>query len=309
MREALPRSWRNVLGALARELHGRPDANALADHVYLRHFTRFVPGENAIDRASGDPAFVERAALALQDARGWEHGWEVIQRAGDWSFVHSGRMQLFVHADSESHPARARVGEHVAVLMPCLREGLVPHFLYAFSRAGAIDPCAPHVRIYLNVDAERGLALMQALLLSKSFAKLRFEAKIPNDPAAFDRCDTMLVYAHADDARAILKALRTLRRQQPRGWRKATPFAALQLEPGIALAESPPLHDDRAQSFGQHRSALVATALVEGLRAGERTPRLWAARLATLLRAEGIDPARPHGQRLPAKLWDSLCDL
>ena len=163
MRDALPKSWRNVLAALAQQRHS--DANALAEHVYLRHFTRFVPGESATDRASGDPAFVERAALALQHARGWEPGWEVIQRADDWSFVHSGRMQLFVHAESESHPPRARVGKRVAVRMPCLREGLVPHFLYAFSRAGAIDPGAPHVRIYLNVDAERGLALIQALLL------------------------------------------------------------------------------------------------------------------------------------------------
>ncbi len=236
----------------------------------------------------------------------WEQGWELIQREGPWSFVHSGFIQLFVRTADEIRSRRARVGQQVEVRMPCLREGLMPGFLYAFARAGGIDPAAAHVRIYLNVQAETAARIFQTLLTAEPFERLRFEMKMPSTRAAFSRCDTMVVYAEPSNAHRLLRQLRALKRTFPRGWRSPTPFAAWEIEPGIALAESPPLAAGAAQSFGQHRSGLVARAVVEGLAFKERTAALWAARLCALLQTEGIDPQRPHRQRLEPAFWDRL---
>ena len=113
--------------------------------------------------------------------------------------------------------------------------------MYAFGRAGGIDPAAPHVRMYLNVQAAAGAELFATLLTAPAFERLRFEVKIPSMRDAFSRCDTMVVYAEPADAATVLRELRRLKRKAPRGLRAPTPFAALEVEPGIALAESPPL--------------------------------------------------------------------
>jgi hypothetical protein len=296
---ALPARWSPVVRdavALGRRLR---DAGAVTQALYERHFARWTaPAGPPRTSVAGAPAFVEAVALSVSEASMWEHGWEVIEHAGDCRFVHNGYLRLFLQSVEELHPRDAKVGRRASVRMPCLREGLMPGFLYAFSRAGMIDPAAPHVRMYLNVDAVRAAALMKALLTSPEVEALRFEAKMPNDPAAFERCDTMLIYAEPDDAAQVLAAVRALHRAAPRGWRPSTPFAALELEPGIALAESPPMVEGEARSMGLHRCELVARA---ALARGDV-----AAQLAELLRREAIDPAAPHAQRLKPAFWQRL---
>ena len=288
----LAASWRAFLRTVSR---GRRDGD-LRQAIYQRHFARWAPA-----RFGADPGFVEQVALSTARAMMWEPGWEVIERAGSSAFVHSGRLRLFIEAASQLRPPRAKVGAQVAVAMPCLREGLMPGFLYAFSRAGAIDVEAPHLRVYLNVDAERGAALMAQLLSRRPFERLSFETKIPSARAGFSRCDTMVVYVEAGDAGAMMRALIASRRREPKGWRSPTPFAALKMAPGIAIAESPPFADGAAQSFGLHRSGLIAQTIT-----AERDRSKWAAALAMRLRDEGIDPARPWSQRLPAEFWAGL---
>jgi hypothetical protein len=278
---------------------------ALARHIYEEHFAGWRPTDPLVGRASGQPAFVERVVLSVSDAWGWEPGWELIQREGRVGFVHNGQMQLLVQ-QGEFQPPRARVGHSVSVALPCLREGLVPGFLYAFSRAGPIDPAAAHVRIYLNVTPAGGAQLMAELLTGREAARYRFETKIPNDPAAFARRDSMVVYADPDSARALLRLLVRWRAQIRSLARAPTPFAALRVSAGIALAESPPFRDGDAQSFGLHRSGIIATGLIEAVHAGERHPAAWEARIAAGLRSEGIDPTTPYRQRLSARLWSRL---
>jgi len=313
---SLPARWLEVLDSLSlreRVAGGRERGNdshavtQLTQHIYERHFARWTAGPSApAPFASGDPVFVEQAVGCAARASLWEPGWELIQDEGEWCFVHSGRMRLLVRREGELWPARARVGAKVAVAMPCLREGLMASFLYWFSRKGPIDPGAPHLRVYLNANPTEGLALLEALLNHRAFEKLRFEAKMPNDPAAFTRCDAVVVYADARDAKPMLEALRRYRRTRRRGWGRETPFAAWTVEPGIAIAESPPLSAGEARSFGLHRSRLVAEAFLGAKRAGQGDAL---ERLLRALKRERIDVRTPHGQRLPLSFWKKLGPL
>jgi hypothetical protein len=101
----------------------------------------------------------------------------------------------------------------------------------------------------------------------------------------------------------MLKALRGWRSRNRTGWGAETPFAALEVAPGMALAESPPMVEGEARSMGLHRSGLIARAVVAARVARTRDAE---ARLVRMLQREGIDVAAPHGQRLPVKLWSTL---
>ena len=271
---------------------------ALRTHLYERHFAGWTPPQTSSGRLSGDPAFVEPIAETCASAVTWEGGWTVVRKEGDWSFVSDGRLQLFAHDASELRPSTAQAGDPVLVRVPCLREGMMPGFLYAMSRAGPLDPRLPNLRLYLNVRPSRAAWLLARLLLDPAVRALRFEAKIANDPACYQRRDPAVLYASPECYAELERTVLQWRQEEPQGWREETPLFTEPLAPGVALAESPPGGARAPESFGQHRSRLLAEAILEGVRAGQREPSSWRARFEARLKAEDIDPACMHLQRL-----------
>jgi hypothetical protein len=317
--ERAPDAIDQALSALATELRyqrGRglriekqwhPSAkalDALAEHIYQRHYVRWVPpvGDAArfSDRVSGDPVFVESLALAGQDAYCWEAGWRVVSRVGEWLFVRDRQIQLFVHAESEVHPSRARPKQHVEIKLPCTREGLAPGFFYFFARAGSLRPGVSHLRLYLNVTPARARWLVGELLTGREAAPLRFEGKVANDPGAYGRVEPAVIYVVREDFSSMWRLLRRWQARDPKGWREGTPLFAQSLARGIAVAESPPDSSDGPRlSFGQHRCRLLAEMLWTALRRHEPADN-WREHFDEHLRRAGIDPSTPHLEHLRA---------
>jgi hypothetical protein len=122
---------------------------------------------------------------------------------------------------------------------------------------------------------------------------IRFEAKVPNHPAAFCRVDSGVVYVGLDGLARMVAVVRELARRHPRGFRAATPIFTQALARGIGLAESPAEGEGAPhESFGEQRCRLVASPILAALEEG-RPAASWPRRMAEALRSEGVDPAHP----------------
>ena len=304
-------SWDAAAGAL--EIHGglpprRPDespARRLRDHLYARYFTRWAPPPGVEEqplfgRPDGVPEFVAGLEEAAQGLDCWEPGFQVVKAdpARGWAYVSNWQLTLFVDDPRQLQPPGAREGEEVHVRVPCARPNLSAGFFYLVGRAGPLDPRLPHAKIYLNIAPSLAAPLVRALLHGREVERLVFEAKVTNDPGAYCRADTGVVYASPPDVEKMLELVRDLQREHPDGFRDGTPLFTREVLRGVALAESPVAQEGEvAESYGQHRCALVANAVLERLQAG-RSPEEWHAAVERAFAAEGLSLGRPWQKTL-----------
>ncbi|HVE88020.1 MAG TPA: T3SS effector HopA1 family protein [Myxococcales bacterium] len=304
-------SWDAAAGALdirggrpARP-QGDPPARRLRDHLYARYFTRWSPPPGAehrplFGRVDGVPEFVALLEEAAQGRDCWEPGFRVVKAdpVQGWAYVANWQLTLFVDHPRQLEPAGAREGDPVHVRVPCARPNLSAGFFYVVSRAGPLDPRQVHAKVYLNIAPSLAVPLVRALLHGREVERLVFEAKVVNDPDAYCRADTGVIYAWPRDVRRLLKALGKLQRERPDGFRDGTPLFTKEVMRGVGLAESPTAPPgELAPSYGQHRCALVASAVLQCLEAG-RPPGEWMAAVERAFAAEGISVSRPWQRTL-----------
>ena len=274
-------------GRLPRE--GALATSALAEWLYGEYFIAWQARPR--HEYSGSPWFVAELNARCEGPTTFEGGFRLAERAGSGAFVEHHGISLWVPRRDALRPPHARVGQPVAVALPCARESAIPGFFTIVSRAGRIDPASPHLKLYVNATPNGALAVMEGLLLSSALRTARFEAKVTNDPAHFGRRDTLLVYVTPKDAGRVARFLR----KYERGLLAPTPPMTAPLFPGVAIAESPAHH---AESFGAHRCRLVAEGLLTA-RAERRPPQL---AVAERFEREGLDWAAPWFGALP-RAW------
>jgi hypothetical protein len=281
--------WERLPGA------GALASSALADWLYGEYFIDWRPPAQPRVDYSGSPWFVAELTARCAGPTTLEPGFTVTRRAGGGAFVENGAVRLWVADPAAVHPRQARVGQAVAVEVPCARESAIPGFFTIVSRAGRLDSSAPHLKFYVNATPRGALALLGGLLESPALRSARFEAKVTNDPAHFGRRDTLLIYVTPKDAKRVARHLRTFGQRRPGALLPQTPPMTVPLFRGVGIAESPPHH---AESFGAHRCRLVA----EGLVTARAEDRAVIASVAERFEREGLDWQAPWFGALP-RAW------
>jgi hypothetical protein len=120
-------------------------------------------------------------------------------------------------------------------------------------------------------------------------ARVPFQAKVLNDPAAYVRADAAVLYIERNDLAPAMALLPALHRVTRAGLRDTTPMLTKRLAPGLAVADDP----GDGRSFGQHRCQLIAEGLV---RSADRATARSAARLkavADRFAADGLSGEAP----------------
>lgn len=257
--------------------------DGLTTLLYERVFIGWRP-----DRGEATPPAFFQAQLRSRalGATYFEGGFRVVQREAQGAFVRSDAIRLWVTEPDALSPRRARVGLKVKVRLPCAREAAVPGFFTVVSRQGRLTPGAPYIRAYLNVTTEGALGLVDALLTDRFIKGARFEAQVVNDPRAWGRRDTALVFVHPPDWKRVVWWLRAVHRYETGWFREGHPPMTLEVAPGISAAESPA---SEADIFGAHRCRLLARALLQSL----KTKAPWTQLAPAAFEAEGLDFAAP----------------
>lgn len=270
-------------GALARELAAR---------LYLDAYVTggVTPGGVATPWMTGPwPSAAARELSAANRGTG--------SRQAGWT-VHEVGAQIVVERDGLrlwADPAQvlpdggggAGVGEPVVLVVPEESFGPPHGFYAAYGDAGRGDGAID--RFYWNVRPGGRPALIEAVTSLLNEAGLPFRVKVLSRPD-LSRCDAGVLYAPASDRSRVVAVVAEVHRRVAPHLREAAPALTKRLAPGLGFAEDPP----GEESFGTHRCALLAGALVDCLAAGRTTGEARMEAVEEAFRRKGLALDAPH---------------
>lgn len=257
------------------------------DRCYARRSGRAVSAPEA------EPGLAHLLAAANTSRDRWDRGWQVFQLGANGQvFVRKGERERIAVPGAFLTEAMVgmvpQIGTSVSLRVP--RESLDAQPGYYFAFGETLDELADQlsiVRIYFNVRADHAPALFGALTGLLNRYQTPFHLKAPVVPAAYDRADAAVLYVgnryFPIVARVVTQACDRVPLEDP------VPLFTKRLWPGIGVAMEP----GSGESFGSHRSRLVAAGLVEAWRRGDGHADARLLAVAERFAASGVDLARP----------------
>ncbi len=272
---------------------------ALRERIYQDAFSRGWPQPTKPPedtQASGeDRGFADSLAAASTSTGYWEPGWTIIAAEHDRLGIDSGNLQLWVsRADvaCDADTTRpARPGDTVSVRMPRGSYDLSPGYYSVFSDhpgTGIADDLV--VRLYFALRPTGAPTAMHILTEGLNTAELPFRLKMLSSPAHYTRADSAVLYLGATNLDRAVEPLATAITSLAPLLVDRTPMFTRSLAAGVGLAEEP----TGKQSFGQHRSTLVAEGLIRAAERHARTPRHRLGHILTAWCDAGLSPDMPH---------------
>lgn len=294
---AAPRSRAAAdLLAAAHLVRSRPDLDEdeLVQLLYRDWYLRADPTDGAEVLGAPDPVELDaaasyRAAHVLDGV--FEPGWTVreLSTSGRLRVERGGVTRVVVRADvlpASRCLLPPRAGDEVQV---AARRDLVDDAGWWFTFLGAAETPAQPVRLYWAVRRTAApdlVAALSALLVDGTSAVL----KVGTSAGHLGRPDAAVLYASPTWVGGAAEHLRWIAARLGDGLADRAPRLALPLARGLAVAEEP----GTGESFGEHRSRLLATA-ARRLTDGDEDAVLAGLRIA--LAEAGVDPAAPYRAR------------
>ncbi len=260
----------DVLGALVARPPGaylwfgrRFEAPELAAAIRERLLADFyatgaprAPRHGAPPAPGDDGGEFARALSQANCGRGaWQAGWRVAGHDEDGiAIVRPDGLRLLAPAED----VRAD-GERAQVRIP---KELRAHSPGSYIALGdAPGPQSPLVRLSWNIAAAGAPTLVARLTYVLNGAGLPFRLEVGDDPARYPRRDGAALLLAREDFAAATKLLRPLLRALGQYLADGAPALTKPLARGLAVAEEPA---GDATSFGDHRCALIAEAVLAG---------------------------------------------
>jgi hypothetical protein len=146
------------------------------------------------------------------------------------------------------------------------------------------------IRLYWNICYPGSGALLYEVVKDLDAARIPFTFKILDDPSAFGRADAAVVYMPSiywEDAWSVVVSIR----EKIRGYLcRPTPMFTKTLAPGLGFSEDPM----NGESFGTHRSQLVAQGLWHASIHGETRTEDIIERVLRVFEKSGVPRRRPY---------------
>lgn len=175
-----------------------------------------------------------------------------------------------------------------------IRPALSPGFFLCDGSAGSVLGAGPILRFYVHLAASTFTPIAWSTALATLEArKVPYRAKAFSNPAGYPRRDALVIYLEEAGWSALEPLVEAVSALP--GLVDDTSSFAKRVGPGLAIAWDPA--DDRTGmrrlSFGEHRSRVVAEALIKSSATGVSR----AAAVIAALEAAGIDPVEPFRNR------------
>ncbi|MEU8971207.1 T3SS effector HopA1 family protein [Streptomyces monashensis] len=184
-----------------------------------------------------------------------------------------------------------RPGDHVTLRWPAANRAVSPGFYFVTGSSGP-PRSRPLTRLYIHLTTpEDAPNVLGTVLRELERTGLPYQAKVASTEHQYPRRDAMVVYLGGEAGPAVDAVAGSVRGLRATGT-STSAFAHL-LGPGVAVAHEPddPRPGMRGLSFGEHRSRVLAEALVEhALRPEDENPYGMVARHCA---QAGIDSHNP----------------
>jgi HopA1 effector protein family len=235
--------------------------SSLAEELYWSFYCRGEPvsarREDA-EQVSADPMLVAALSGANTGRGSWDRGWTVERIDDGEAVVATPRLRARVPTVDCSAAAGVRLGAEVSVRLPKELPSLSPGFYTAVGDAPADFASTPAVRVYWHVTRTGAPALVRVLTSRLNTADVPFRLKVADHQSRFERCDAAILYLPVDAFSALRERLLEVASELTVYLRPRVPAFTLELTAGVGLAED----DGGGESFGAHRCALLAEAIV-----------------------------------------------
>ena len=200
--------------------------------------------------------------------------------------------------------AGVAAGQDVLLQVDCVRPRLSPGFLLVDGSAGRGLGDGPVLRVYVDVrTADAAPEVLGVTLEALERLAVPYRAKITSVRAGLPRRDAAVVYLGRRSWHAAAAVATAVERVAGRG--DEVSRYARRLGPGVSVAWEPadPRPGYRGLSFGEHRSLVLSTALLEHAKNPSSSPENAVAKEFT---DAGIDPRAPFRDVTSPDLMDTL---
>ncbi|HKY06158.1 MAG TPA: T3SS effector HopA1 family protein [Blastocatellia bacterium] len=275
-----------------------PLVRLLANYLYFYCFCHKFNGDLPDDRPGAPPDndFIELLSEANASRERWDTGWQIVQilPSGQVTAQKNGVSRSFwagefITLDGPGMPLR--VGATIRVFSPKESRTLQPGFYMVFSEA-MIDDANDYnlVRFYWNIEAEGAPELTRQVTRSLNRFLLPFRFKCLTTPDSYTRLDSAVLYVSKRYYRITTELLADVHRNVRQRLLPDTPIFARRLARGLGLAEDPGDKD----SFGTHRSRILAEGIVRAHDHGATTEQARLQEVVKQFHSYGIDIERPY---------------
>jgi hypothetical protein len=268
--------------------------------IYSRIYSRSGTG------AAGED-LTPLLSAANRGTERWEDGWVVVAGVPG-GMITASRDDLtsnllsnqYVMPEGGTLPA----GTRLVVLMAKEAPLWQPGFYYALSEM-PIDARleSRQMRVYWHIAEEGAAPLVSAITGHLNRWRIPFRFKVLNRGGSFVRADAAVLFAPKRYAAAIGRLLPSIIGEVKPHLREETPLMALRIAPGVAIAEDPATAGD---SFGTHRSRLLALAVHDAYQRGTQTADARMAALEERFRTNGLHLDRPYLNAGSADLYAGM---
>jgi hypothetical protein len=261
--------------------------------IYERYHARTASGRTSA-AAGPDPQFRAELARANGSRSRWDPGWRVFAAGPLGAVVAEKHGRIRVARPGEFRCASTppmSPGSALSLWAP--RDMDTSHPAFYLTLGETLPDLwreVPTVRIYFHVAAAGAATLLNCTTEFCNRRGMPFGMKCLANPAGYDRADAAVLYVAPPHYDTIAELLAELPPAVRRHLRPEIPLFAKKLAAGLALAEQP----GTGESFGQHRSRLLAEAVLLGSMLGARSTEPALAVIRQHFAAHGIDLGRPH---------------
>ena len=245
-----------ILGA---DLPFEDDARKLAVVLYNRCYTASILNPPA---ASHDPTdLTVSLAAANQSRAGWDEGWKIDQLLdGGRVLARKGAAaRAFLPGEYLTHRgigSGAAAGAMVNIFIPAGSADLQPEYYFAFSETiSEFQESERLVRFFWNVSKDGAPHLMEALTRQLNRFQIPFRFKCACHASDYPRRDAAVLYLHARYYPITALVVRQVHAEVRPWLEQETPLFAKHLADGLGFAEDP------GESFGEHRTKILAAAM------------------------------------------------
>ena len=270
----------------------------LQDHLYHHFYCSGKPVPYAAnwDTAPAVAHYGPFWSILSKANRGngyWDQGWSLEGCSPTALELKKGYLKVVARTADCRFPEYRNPGRDEHVSLRHQKESFYrsPGYYLAFGDEPlAADLGQELIRIYWNVDTVGAEHLIAAVTSRLNSTRTPFQVKVLDDTRKYGRCDSAVLYlskqdyaafraTHAEDIFAALEG----------HWTDAIPAFTKRVAPGVGIAEDPV----GSASFGQHRSGLIAKAIVMDI-GQDFTLGKAIEVVASHFRLSGIDPDRPY---------------
>jgi hypothetical protein len=264
----------------------------LYNYCYAHPF----PGPPTPSPYAPDPHLPFRLDGANQSRERWDGGWRVYQiDATGRIFVNKGDCQRSAWAGeyliADDSGGLVQPGSIVTLRMPRGSHTLQPGFQFMYSESPT-DIWNEHVltRVYFNVTPDAVGGLIEFLTRTLNSYQVPYRMKALTDATHYTRTDSVVLYFAHRYVDMIARLLADMPTEAAQGLIDPAPLFTYRFRTGIGMAEDP----GNGESFGMHRSRLVAEGAVDAYRSKAATREAQIAAIRSRFTANGLDLDRPY---------------